>query len=90
MRLMTAQNNRSEPVIFWLLFGHQVVQGDPDTKVTQFKYGLGGQIPAGLFCRVSSISRDAKAGYETQARFTRGLMAALFGSFRLKLAVLGG
>lgn len=89
-RLMTALNNRSEPVTYWSILGSQVVQGGLDTKLTQLKYGFGGQIPDGLLFRVSSISSDAKAGYETQARFTRDLIAALPAGSRLKIAGLGG
>lgn len=89
-RLMTAQSNRFEPVTYWSVLGNQVVQGGLDTKLTQLKYGFNGQIPDGLIFRISSITPDAKAGYETQARFARDLMAALPASSRLKLAGLGG
>lgn len=89
-RLMTALSNRSEPVTYWSILGNQVVQGGLDTKLTQLKYGFNGQIPDGLIFRISSITPDAKAGYETQARFTRDLMVALPASSRLKLAGLGG
>lgn len=89
-RLMTALSNRFEPVTYWSILGNQVVQGGLDTKLTQLKYGFNGQIPDGLIFRISSITPDAKAGYETQARFARDLMVALPASSRLKLAGLGG
>lgn len=89
-RLMTAQGSRFEPVTYWAVLGSKLVQGGLDTKLTQLQYGFNGQIPDGLIFRISSITSDAKAGYETQARFTRDLMAALPASSRLKLAGLGG
>lgn len=89
-RLMTAQGGRFEPVTYWAVLGSKLVQGGLDTKLTQLQYGFNGQIPDGLIFRISSITSDAKAGYETQARFTRDLMAALPASSRLKLAGLDG
>lgn len=58
---MTALNNRSEPIFYLSILGHQVVQGGLDNKLTQLKYGFGGQIQDGLLFHASSISRDAKA-----------------------------
>lgn len=89
-QLMTVLNNRSEPVTYWSMLGSRVVQGGLDTKLTQLEYGFNGQIPDGLIFRISSITPDAKSGYETQARFARDLMVALPASSRLKLAGLGG
>jgi len=76
-RLTTVLGQRFEPVTYWTTLGDQVVQGGMNTKIAQMRYGFNGQIPDGLLFRVSSITRDSKAGHALQSAFATQLIEAL-------------
>jgi EpsI family protein len=84
-RLVAVLGQRREPVTYWTTLGNQVVQGRLDTKFTQMRYAINGQIPDGLLFRVSSITRDDKAGYATQEEFAVQLVTAIAPQQRLLL-----
>lgn len=85
-RLVTELGNRTEPVTYWTTIGDKVVVGGLETKWAQMGHGFKGQIPDGLLFRVSSITRDSKAGHELQAKFAAQLVQALPAASRLRLA----
>jgi EpsI family protein len=84
-RLTTTLGQRSEPVTYWTTIGDQVVTGGLGTKFAQMRYGFHGQIPDGLLFRVSSITRDAKAGHAIQQAFAAQLVSAVRPEDRIRL-----
>jgi EpsI family protein len=68
---------RYEPVTFWFVVGEQVAVSGTEQKLAQLRYGMRGLIPDGMLVRVSSIDRDAEAGYRVQARFIAEMRAAM-------------
>lgn len=85
-RLYTVMGNRSEPLTYWTTVGNTVAIGGFQTKMAQLQYGFKGKIPDGLIFRVSSISRDLDAAYNTQDDFLKSLIANLNPEQRLRVA----
>jgi len=89
-RLLTVQGNRSEPLTYWATVGNKVALGGYESRIEQLRYGIHGKIPDGILFRVSSITKDAEAGYASQQEFIRLLLAAISTNDRLRLAGLTG
>ena len=68
---------RSEPVIYWVAVGDQVVTTGIGQKLAQMRYGLRGVIADGMLIRVSSIDADMNRAHALQARFLEDLSLTL-------------
>ncbi len=60
-RMLAAQGDRVEPVIYWITVGDTVAVNSLEWKLAQLKYGLTGKVPDGLLFRVSSLGDEASA-----------------------------
>jgi EpsI family protein len=80
--------SRFEPVTYWTIIGDQQSLGGWDRKVAEIRHGLRGEIVDGLLFRVSSIDRDAAAGFRVQDAFIRDIVAAMTPGARRQLAGL--
>ncbi|TAH14184.1 MAG: EpsI family protein [Curvibacter sp.] len=74
--LMSNQNNRHEPITYWLVVGDRVTVSRTDQKLAQFSLGLKGLIPDGMLVRVSNIDVDMARGHQLQAAFLQDLAVA--------------
>ena len=72
--LVALQNNRVEPITYWMTIGDKVPGSGTNWKLEQLKYGLTGKVPDGLLFRVSSISTNQGHAFIEQARFIRELL----------------
>jgi EpsI family protein len=88
-RLETKLNeNRYEPVTYWLTVGNQSTLGGINKKLIEMKYGLHDQIPDGLLFRISSIDRDTTSALILQEQFARELITRLPAEQRSRLTGL--
>lgn len=76
-QLMTQQGNRNEPLMYWLVVGHDVTVSRTDQRMAQLKLGLSGLIPDGMLVRVSSIDVNMERGTTLQKQFLQDLSAAI-------------
>lgn len=86
VRMHAVRGRRSEPVSYWFTMGDKVAMGRAERLVTQVSYGLQGRIPDGLLMRVSNVSGDVAASYDTHDEFLRALMHAVDPKTRQRLA----
>jgi EpsI family protein len=84
-RLHTRLASRYEAVTYWLTLGETVAATRTQRKLQQMRYGLQGLVPDGMLVRVSSIHRDADAGFGVQDDFLRALAAAVPMVFRSRV-----
>ncbi len=77
MRLVAKQDNRNEPITYWIKIGNSLTRGWFEEKWATFRYELTGQIPDGLLFRVSTISNDEQASYQIQQTFLTGLLKSM-------------
>ena len=80
-RLWASMPGRSEPITYWIVLGDRVVADSGAFRWRQVMSGLRGEIGDGMLVRVSSIGRDAQAGYRTHARFASALSAVIPGAY---------
>lgn len=86
VQLEASVQNRFEPISYWVVMGHHVVNGGPgDRRNVRFLYGFKGLIPDGTFFRVSSISRDVAQAHALQERFVRDLFASVDSATKARL-----
>lgn len=74
VRLVAAQNNRVEPITYWIIIGDKVPASSTARKIEQLKYGLTGKVPDGMLFRVSSISSEQDRAFSEQAGFITELL----------------
>lgn len=77
MRMVARQGARSEPVIYWVRIGNDVVRGNVEQAVARMRYGLAGTVPDGLLFRISTITANAAKGYAAEQAFVDALMHAV-------------
>jgi EpsI family protein len=88
-RLETSLNEqRHEPVTYWITVGDQATLGGISKKLIEIKYALHNHIPDGLLFRISSIDRDTSNAFMIQEQFARELLTHLTPDQRLRLAGL--
>lgn len=86
VRLMADMPGRAEPVTYWRMLGDEPVRDEASLKVRQLLAGLSHKgLADGLLVRLSTIDRDADAGWRWQEVFARDLAAALSPSQRLRV-----
>jgi EpsI family protein len=79
---------RYEPITYWLTVGNQATLGGINKKLIEMKYALHNQIPDGLLFRISSIDRDTANAFMLQEKFARELITHLPAEQRARLAGL--
>jgi len=76
-RLVARQQQRNEPITYWITIGDKATRSGIEQKLRRLAYGLSGEIPDGMLVRVSSIGTDEAGAYALQDRFVAELLAAL-------------
>jgi EpsI family protein len=84
-RLVARQQQRNEPITYWITIGDKATRSGIEQKLRRLAYGLSGEIPDGMLVRVSSIGTDAAGAYALQDRFVAELLAALDARDRARL-----
>jgi len=84
-RLVARQQERNEPITYWITIGEHTTRSGIEQKLRRLAYGLSGEIPDGMLVRVSSIANDEPAAWRLQDRFIADLLAALDGAGRVRL-----
>lgn len=69
--------NRSEPILYWLCVGGQIVRFGMKMRLYQLKLGLKGIVPEGFLVRASLIGPDEPGSYELLAKFMAEMLGAL-------------
>ncbi|WP_047393355.1 exosortase-associated protein EpsI, B-type [Chitinibacter sp. ZOR0017] len=77
VKLLAKQDQRHEPITYWITVGEYQVASGQQAKIAQLKYGLSGKVADGLLFRVSSLGADEMAEYKLQERFITELYAVL-------------
>jgi len=89
-RLVARQNQRNEPITYWITIGDKAVMSGIEQKMQRLAYGLSGKIPDGMLVRVSTIQADEAAAYRLQDRFVNDMLASLAARDRMRLAGAAG
>ena len=76
-RLVATQQNRIEPITYWITVAGQVATSAWAEKMAKLAYTLAGRVPDGILIRISSISRDTAAAYQLQQDFTYSMLSAV-------------
>lgn len=85
-RLYAVQNNRHEPITYWMRVGNGIVRSGLAQAIERVKMGLlHGEIPDGLLFRVSTLSSDPQGSFQLQDSFIRELLEAADPEFRQML-----
>lgn len=84
-RLVARQQERNEPITYWITIGEHATRSGIEQKLRRLAYGLSGEIPDGMLVRVSSIADDEPGAWRVQDRFIAELLAALGGADRVRL-----
>jgi EpsI family protein len=86
MRLVATQDQRIEPITYWIRSGDYVVRGWFEQNLARVKNGLlKGTNPDGVLVRVSTIDTDRARSYAIQDRFLKDLIGASTASARAML-----
>lgn len=84
-RLVARQQERNEPITYWITLGEHATRSGIERKLRRLAYGLSGEIPDGMLVRVSSITNDEPAAWRQHDRFIAELLAALGAAERARL-----
>ena len=77
MRLTAQLGKRVEPITYWIRSGDDLVRGWFEQNKARITSGFKGVINDGFLVRVSSISNDQLAAYNTQENFIQDLLFAI-------------
>lgn len=85
-KLMVAQqDNRIEPITYWITVGDQIALSGTEQKLAQLRYGTHGVIPDGMLVRVSSLSTNATQAYSLHERFLQDLYQSMASVNRVRV-----
>jgi EpsI family protein len=84
-RLVARQNERNEPITYWITIGDKAVLSGIEQKLRRLAYGLSGKIPDGMLVRVSTIQRSDAEAYQLQDRFVNEMIDAMAAKDRARL-----
>ncbi|MFC5480652.1 exosortase-associated protein EpsI, B-type [Massilia suwonensis] len=84
-RLVARQQERNEPITYWITIGEHATRSGIEQKLRRLAYGLSGEIPDGMLVRVSSIASDEAGAWRLQDRFIADLLNAVGGPERVRL-----
>jgi EpsI family protein len=77
MKLVATQDQRIEPITYWIMMGDSAVRGNWEQHFARLKYGLTGEIPYGILIRVSTISANESQSYRIEELFVRDMLGAM-------------
>jgi EpsI family protein len=89
-RLVARQNERNEPITYWITIGDKAVLSGIRQKLQRLAYGLSGKIPDGMLVRVSTIQSDENEAWRVQDRFVNDMVGALAAKDRARLLGAAG
>ena len=84
-RLVARQQQRNEPITYWITIGDKATRSGIEQKLRRLAYGLSGEVPDGMLVRVSSIAADETGAYALQDGFVAALLASLDAPSRARL-----
>jgi EpsI family protein len=79
-RLLTGNDNRTEPVTYWIRIGDKISMNAWQTRSEILRDGIRGRIPDGILVRVSQALTPTvapEASYEIEGQFLRDLYSSL-------------
>jgi EpsI family protein len=76
-RLVAQQDNRYEPITYWIRMGDVAAVGSLQQKLAKMTYTLTGKIPDGLLFRVSTVGMMDDESYRLQDTFVNDLLGSL-------------
>jgi EpsI family protein len=85
VRLIAKQNERMEPISYWMMIGDQRVTSNSEHKMQQIKFGLNGYIPDGLIFRVSTLDTNPEQAWKLQDQFSQQLVAGIAMPIRTRI-----
>ncbi|GAB3448901.1 EpsI family protein [Massilia solisilvae] len=89
-RLVARQDQRNEPITYWVTIGDKAVLSGIEQKLQRLAYGLSGKIPDGMLVRVSTIQPGATEAYKVQDRFVNDMLGAMAARDRARLLGASG
>lgn len=84
-RLVARQDQRNEPITYWVTIGDKAVMSGIEQKLRRMAYGLSGKIPDGMLVRVSTIQASQADAYRVQDRFVADMLAVMSPGDRTRL-----
>ena len=84
-RLVARQNQRNEPITYWITIGDDATRPGIQQKLRRLAYGLSGEIPDGMLVRVSTIQASDTDAYRIQDRFVSDMLDVLQPQDRARL-----
>lgn len=85
-RLVAHQDNRNEPIIYWMVVGDKIVKPGLERKAAQLHYALKQIVPDGLLFRVSAIDENEHDSFIMQQQFVTDLFSAVDKQTLIKIA----
>jgi EpsI family protein len=89
-RLVARQNERNEPITYWITIGDTAVMSGIEQKIQRLAYGLSGKIPDGMLVRVSTIQASDADAYRVQDRFVNQMLDVMAARDRARLLGASG
>ena len=89
-RLVARQNQRNEPITYWITIGDKAIKSGIEQKIQRLAYGLSGKIPDGMLVRVSTIQANEQDAYRVQDRFVAQMLDVLDSKDRTRLLGAAG
>jgi EpsI family protein len=84
-RLVARQDQRNEPITYWVTIGDKAVMSGIQQKLQRMAYGLSGKIPDGMLVRVSTIQASEADAYRLQDRFVADMLGVMSPRDRVRL-----
>lgn len=84
-RLVARQDQRNEPITYWITIGDKAVMSGIQQKLQRMAYGLSGKIPDGMLVRVSTIQASEADAYRVQDRFVADMLGVMSPRDRVRL-----
>jgi EpsI family protein len=84
-RLVARQDQRNEPITYWVTIGDKAVMSGIEQKLQRLAYGLSGKIPDGMLVRVSTIQASDDAAWAVQDRFVAQMLDVMAARDRARL-----
>jgi EpsI family protein len=89
-RLVARQEQRNEPITYWITIGDKAVMSGIEQKIERLAYGLSGKIPDGMLVRVSTIQASDEQAYRLQDRFIAQMLGVMAARDRARLLGTAG
>ena len=88
-RLVARQQQRNEPITYWITIGEHAARAGIQQKLRRLAYGLSGEIPDGMLVRVSTIQASDTQAYRVQDRFVADMLGTMAPRDRTRLLGAG-